>query len=103
MTPLLATLTLSDFLWLGWIGLICAGAASSMNREPASLRRIERKLDALLKHQGVPTLPKMSEAVKLLAADPTKKIAAIKLYREESGLGLAEAKSDIEEYLKSVQ
>ena len=74
-----------------------------MNREPASLRRIERKLDALLKHQGVPTLPKMSEAVKLLAADPTKKIAAIKLYREESGLGLAEAKSDIEEYLKSVQ
>lgn len=75
-----------------------AGYAS---RPPADLRRIERKLDALLKHQDVPPLPAMSDEVKRLARDPPAKIAALKLHREETGLGLAEAKADVEEFIKS--
>jgi hypothetical protein len=63
--------------------------------------RIERKLNALLRHHGVdPTrgLP-LSDRVKQLADDPTRKIEAIKVYREETGEGLAEAKEAVEAYI----
>jgi hypothetical protein len=103
MTPLFALLTFGDFAILAWIGLICAGAAGYANRQPADLRRVERKLDALLKHQGVPALPAMSDEVKRLARDPATKIAAVKLHREETGLGLAEAKADVETFIQSRQ
>jgi ribosomal protein L7/L12 len=65
----------------------------------ARLRGIERKLNALLRHHGVdPTqgLLPCSERVKQLAAEPGRKIAAIKAYREETGASLAEAKEAIE-------
>jgi ribosomal protein L7/L12 len=38
----------------------------------------------------------ISERVKQLAADPSRKIEAIREYRRETGAGLAEAKSAIE-------
>jgi hypothetical protein len=63
--------------------------------------RIERKLNALLRHHGVdPTqgLP-LSDRVKELADDPSRKIEAIRLYREETGAGLAEAKEAVEAYI----
>jgi ribosomal protein L7/L12 len=69
------------------------------------LRRIERKLDAVMKHLGV-TLPpqaSMSEEVRQMARNPSQKIAAIKLHREQTGLGLAEAKSDVEDFIKTIQ
>jgi len=70
----------------------------------ARLRGIERKLNALLRHHGVdPTqgfLP-LSDRVKQLAADPGRKIEAIKAYREETGAGLAEAKEAIESFTNS--
>ncbi len=65
--------------------------------------RIERKLNALLRHHGVDTtqgLP-LSERVKQLASDPARKIEAIKVYREETGAGLAEAKEAVEAYIYS--
>lgn len=64
---------------------------------------IERKLNALLRHHGVdPTQgPSLSDRVKELAADPGRKIEAIKIYREETGAGLAEAKEVIESFIKS--
>jgi ribosomal protein L7/L12 len=44
----------------------------------------------------------LSPEVELLAQDPSQKIAAIRLYREENpGVGLAEAKTKIEEFYKS--
>jgi hypothetical protein len=52
----------------------------------ARVRRIERKLNALLRHHGVdPTqgLP-LSARVKQLADDPSRKIEAIKVYRSRS-------------------
>jgi hypothetical protein len=108
MTPILATtLELSDFAIIAWIVLVFAGGAAAYNitRQPVDLRRIERKLDALLKHQGVSLLPhaSMSEEVQQLARDPARKIEAMKLHREQTGLGLAEAKSDIEDFIKTIQ
>jgi hypothetical protein len=66
---------------------------------------LQKKLDALLKHQGIEMPPQgsdLSPEVQMLAKDPNQKIAAIKLYREEHpGVGLAEAKERIEEFSKT--
>jgi hypothetical protein len=78
-------------------------AGVSYGNMTARLRGIERKLNALLRHQGVdPTrgLP-LSDRVKELASDPQRKIQAIKAYCEETGAGLAEAKEAIEEFIHS--
>jgi hypothetical protein len=76
----------------------------SYGNTTARLRGIERKLNALLQHHGVdPTqggFP-LSDRVKQLAADPARKIAAIKAYREETGAGLAEAKEAVESFIST--
>jgi ribosomal protein L7/L12 len=61
-------------------------------------RRTERNLVALMQHLGIPGSepPAPSDTVKALASDPRGKIAAIKAYRAESGLGLVEAKEAVE-------
>ena len=69
----------------------------------AAVARVERKLNALLRHHGVDpmqVLP-LSERVKQLANDPSRKIEAIRVHREETGAGLAEAKEAVEAYLHS--
>jgi hypothetical protein len=43
----------------------------------------------------------LSDRVKQLASDPSKKIEAIKTYREETGAGLAEAKEAVEAFINS--
>jgi ribosomal protein L7/L12 len=108
MTPItVTTLQFSDFAILAWIVVAFGGgaAAAYTSRQSEGLRRIERKLDVLLKHQGVslPPRAKMSEEVQQLARDPLHKIKAIQLHREQTGLGLAEAKSDVEEFIKTIQ
>jgi ribosomal protein L7/L12 len=45
------------------------------------------------------SLPALSQQVKDIARDPNRKIAAIKAYREETGLGLREAKDAVEAFL----
>jgi ribosomal protein L7/L12 len=91
--------------WLLWaVGaiLLIMALASWMDTK-ARVDRIERKLNALLRHHGVdPTqgLP-LSDRVKQLASDPARKIEAIKVYREETGAGLAEAKEAVEAYIHS--
>ena len=58
--------------------------------------RVERKLDRLLKHHGVePAAGAAAEIAELLKAG--RKIEAIKLHRERTGAGLAEAKRYVEE------
>lgn len=59
--------------------------------------RIEAKVDLLLKHAGLeePALPHQAEVVALVRAG--KKIEAIKVYREATGVGLAEAKRAVEQ------
>jgi len=61
----------------------------------ARLAALERKLDLILNHLGLPNEEdRFAEVRDLLAAG--NKIGAIKLYRELTGLGLAEAKAAVE-------
>jgi ribosomal protein L7/L12 len=89
------------FLAIG-VSILLVTVTSHINTT-ARIRRVERKLNALLKHYGIdPTLrPPLSERVQQLAADPARKIEAIKVYREETGAGLAEAKEAVEAFIDS--
>ncbi len=77
------------------------GHSSDFSHDDAvRLRRVEAKLDLILKQMGIDyteTWNLSSEARAL--ADQGDKIGAIKLHREKTGVGLAEAKYDIETYL----
>jgi ribosomal protein L7/L12 len=68
------------------------------------LNAMERKLNALLQHAGLdPTEGfKLSDRVKNLARDPRRKIEAIKVYREETGTSLVEAKEAVETFINSL-
>jgi ribosomal protein L7/L12 len=70
--------------------LVLRGSAAS-----ARVARIERKLDMLLKHSGVDAAGANAEMLAALVREG-KKIEAIKLYREMTGCGLAEAKEHVE-------
>jgi ribosomal protein L7/L12 len=68
------------------------------------LERTERKLNALLRHfnlEWTRSSP-LSDRIKELARDPKRKIEAIKVYREETGAGLAEAKEAVEAFMDSL-
>jgi len=109
-----ASLELLDFFWI-WIimclavSLYAGGKATYARFKPsdaARLRRLEGKADLILKHLGLeykdPGTPGgLSEEVKTLANDPTRKIEAIKLHREQTGVGLKEAKDAVETYMAS--
>ena len=72
---------------------LLAFAFSGYSGAIARIRRIERKVNLLLNHAGVDPI---SERVKQLATDPSRRIEAIKAYRDETGAGLAEAKQAVE-------
>lgn len=62
----------------------------------ARLTAIERKLDLVMKHLGLEELdPTDMEPIRDLVRQ-NRKIEAIKLYRERTGVGLAEAKAAID-------
>lgn len=99
MTPLLAVLEFEDYAIIAAIVIVFAGGASFAARQRLDVRRLERKLDALLQHHGVSVPSRLSPEVQRLAKDPARKIAAIKLHREQTpGLGLAEAKAEVEDF-----
>jgi len=73
------------------------------------LANIERKLDALLRHSGLDNIAQGASADSAFdlpedvryAADVNEKIKAIKLLRDQTGMGLAEAKAAVEAYQHS--
>jgi ribosomal protein L7/L12 len=76
------------------------GSSDFTAEDSARLRRVERKLDLILAHLGIPYAEgdgELPEAARILA-DRGETIAAIKAVREESGLGLAEAKRAVDSY-----
>ena len=87
-----------------WISLSVLGMticlAVVQGRDHERLVRLERKLNAVLRHFQIdPTsAAPLSDRVKELARDPSKKIEAIKAYREETGTSLIEAKTAIEAF-----
>lgn len=105
MASLLARLETNDFLIIAGIVLLITSARSLFaGRRRENSRRLEHKLDALLKHHGIEFPSGLSPEVQQLARDPEKKIAAIKLHREDHpGLGLAEAKAAIEDFIHTAK
>jgi ribosomal protein L7/L12 len=101
MTPFLAVLEFRDYVAIALIVVVFTKAASIFGQRHLETRRLERKVDALLKHQGIADTCGLSEEVRRLARDPGNKIAAIKLHRQETGVGLAEAKADVEAFIES--
>lgn len=107
-----AALEFWDYFWI-WcivslVVFLYAGGRTAYARfmpsDAARLRRLEAKMDLILRHLGLeykaPTaLGGLSDEVKALADVPTRKIEAIKLHREQTGLGLREAKDAVEAYI----
>ena len=104
MTPFFAILEFGDYAVVAFIVIIFAGGASFAARQRLDLRSLERKLDALLLHEGVSVPTTLSPEVQRLARDPSQKIAALKLHREQNpGLSLADAKEEVEEFAQGQQ
>jgi ribosomal protein L7/L12 len=106
-TTIATALQFSDLAIIASIVILLAAGAVHSARQKTHLRRIERKLDALLKQQGVPppapvVAGEVSDEVQQIALDPARRIEAIKLHREQTGCGLAEAKRDVEQFIKNI-
>ena len=103
-----AVLEFSDYAMISVIVMLFAGGsaayASFRLSVAARLARLERKINAILRHLNIeyvdPASPEgLSEEVQMLANDPVKKIQAITLHREQTGLSLKEAKDAVEAYM----
>ena len=95
-----AVLELQDFAIIAMLVALFAGSsayASFPSRIGARLHRLELKVDAIIQHLGI-ELQALSTKVRELANDG-KKIEAIKVYREETGAGLKDARDAVEAYL----
>lgn len=75
---------------LGW-----SASERRIVRMERRLGLLERKIDAVLEHLGVPIIEPGFEQVEELLRQG-RKIQAIKVYRERTGAGLAEAKDAVE-------
>src|SRR5205823_6046518 len=95
----LAVLEFKDYIFLTFIIVFSMTPSIKLLARRIDLHRLELKLDALLKHLSITLSTALSEEVQRLAADPAAKIAAIKVHREQTGLGLAEAKAQIEAFI----
>jgi ribosomal protein L7/L12 len=72
------------------------GALEAASKAADSLNELVGNLQCNIDiHAPLPKAPWQE-----LAADPSRKISAIKAYREEHGVGLAEAKRAVEEYMQ---
>ena len=107
---MLAVLDVMDLFWIWLIVIIFAGAGKAAfsffkPADVARIRRLESKIDLILQHLGLkyedPAIHGLSEEVKALADDPSNKIRAIKLHRQQTGAGLKEAKDAVEAYMAS--
>lgn len=84
---------------LATVGLILFATASRSQRtgrEAARLAAVERKLDTVMNHLGIEEPVDAADPEVLSHLMNGKKIQAIKVYRERTGAGLAEAKDAVE-------
>lgn len=102
-----AILETTDFCLIALIVIFLAGGgaayAALQPSDKARLRRLEWKLDIIIRHLGIEypdprTAGGLSSEVQKLA-DEENKIQAIKVHREQTGLGLKEAKDAVEAYM----
>ncbi len=111
MTHLNASLDLVDFLIIAAIVFLFTRRSGIAARQPDNSRRLERKLDLIIAHLGISVPPGLmlpsGRAMSIEVQDLAKrsqKIPAIALHREENpGLGLAEAKADVDAFIASAK
>lgn len=94
------TLSLGDFLAIAAIVVIFARGSQAYAGPTPEQRRMQRQLDAIMKHLGLAEPPisrpgALSPQVAALIA-AGRKIEAIRLYRQETGEGLKQAKAAVE-------
>lgn len=82
-----------------------SSASQSTDALHRQLLRIERKLDAILEHLGLDLPDQASDGPGFMdevraLANNGRKIEAIKLYRESTGVGLKEAKDAVEAMMR---
>jgi hypothetical protein len=98
---------------MGLLEMLLSGGGGSSRcqftgADRAQRIRLEKKVDLILKHLGLdyveqtPNCP-LSPEVQEVARDPGRKIQAIKLHREQTGVGLREAKDAVEAFINSGQ
>ncbi|MBM4795676.1 ribosomal protein L7/L12 [Streptomyces sioyaensis] len=82
------------------IGMVASATDRRSKALERRLQRLEKKADLLLAHAGIaePEDPRMAEIDELLTQG--KKIQAIKVHRELTGSGLAEAKEAVERRMR---
>jgi ribosomal protein L7/L12 len=84
-----------NWLVVGTFVLVLLSTIRNLSAAGSSDRRLERKIDLILNHLGVdPNQGANEKVMELLKAG--QKIQAIKLYREQTGAGLKEAKDYVE-------
>ncbi len=89
---------MTDAIWLLFL-ILCVVALMQLAAISRTLQETAAMMRRLIAHQGVDrdTVAEPSDKVKELALNPKSYVAAIKAYREQSGLGLKEAKAVIDE------
>jgi ribosomal protein L7/L12 len=93
-----------DGLMAGMVGVIGGVILVMVFMIHTRVLHLQRHVWLIARHLNIDVdrPPEMSDRVKELATDPSRKIEAIKLYREETGAGLAEAKEAVETYQQSL-
>lgn len=89
--PLLVLLTVVLVLLVGG-----SGRRAAANRQARRLAAVERKLDLIMDHLGIREPEPGTPAGVLEELLAGRKIQAIKVYREATGVGLKDAKDAIE-------
>ncbi len=96
--PNLLNLIIYGSLTIAFV-VIFLGIAETVKGLEKRMKRIELYLDLILDRMEIPMPELLSVQVKELALNPKTKIAAIKLYRTETGAGLKEAKEAIDTFI----
>ena len=95
MTPLLAMTGSEDHQAIIFIVVILFTFVITAIRQQSKINKLEHQIIILFKQQKGERL--LTPEVELLAKDPKKKIAAIKLHRDQNkGMSIADAKWDID-------
>ena len=79
----------------GLVSVFSSSAAQERARAASRLAAVERKLDLVIGHLGIVGLPAEEPDV-VLHLERGERIKAIKIYRERTGVGLAEAKKVVD-------
>ena len=95
MTPLLSIFEAGDHTLYTIIGLLLVVSVIYAIRQQGRISLLEHQLDLIFRQQKGEDI--LSPEAKLMAKDPAKKIAAIRLHRDQNpGLTIVNAKWDVE-------